>query len=280
VRRALCIAIHDVAPATWPQCERLLALLDRVGAPPLTLLVVPDYHHRGGIDRDADFIRAIERRLARGDEVALHGYFHLDDSAPPTNPAQWLRRRLLTDGEGEFAQLSETEAAQRLARGIEMFSRVGWQPRGFVAPAWLLGAGARAALAHSPLAYTSTHAHLETLGDRRRIAAPCLTASTRASWRRLASRVWLALAAAATRDMELVRVGLHPADAGYADVCVSWEEILRNLLASRDPLTKSAAIAAAVATTRAHDAHAPLVAATRRVPEIAAQSTDTVRRAG
>jgi predicted deacetylase len=243
VRRALCIAIHDVAPATWPACKRLLALLDRLGAPPLTLLVVPDYHHRGRVDRDADFVRAIDRRLARGDEVALHGYFHLDDGAPSANPGQWLRRRVLTAGEGEFAALPELEAAARIARGVELFERLGWQPRGFVAPAWLLGAGARTAVARSRLFYTSTHTHLEMPADQRSIAAPCLTASARSPWRRRASRGWLALAAAATREAPLIRVGLHPADANHADLCARWDATLRTLLSTRVPLTKSAAIA-------------------------------------
>jgi predicted deacetylase len=244
----VCIAIHDVAPATWPQCERLLTLLDRLGAPPLTLLVVPDYHRLGRIDRNAGFVDAIERRLTRGDEVALHGCVHQDESRPPRNPAQWLRRRLLTAGEGEFAALSEAQALARITRGIELIERLGWQARGFIAPAWLLGPGARAALARCPFTYTSTHAHLEILADGRRIAAPCLTASARAPWRRLASRAWLALAAAATRDAKLVRVGLHPADAHHADLCRSWRATLRHLLSTREPLTKSDAIAAAIAT--------------------------------
>ena len=47
MKRTLCIALHDVAPATWPRCERLLAMLDGIGARAVTLLVVPDFH-RGG----------------------------------------------------------------------------------------------------------------------------------------------------------------------------------------------------------------------------------------
>lgn len=252
MNRTLCIAIHDVAPATWPACERLLALVDNLGAPPVTLLIVPDYHHRGRVDRDTGFRRAIDARVARGDEVALHGYFHLDDSAPPRNPAQWLRRRVLTAGEGEFSALPEAQAAVRIAWGVELLAQLGWAPRGFVAPAWLLGTGARAALARSPLVYTSTHAQLETLVDRRRIAAPCLTMSPRSPWRRFASRRWLAIAAAATLDAGIVRVGLHPADADHADLCASWDAALRTLLSAREPLTKSAAIAAVVAAMRAH----------------------------
>jgi predicted deacetylase len=250
VTRQVCIAIHDVAPATWPQCERLLALLDRVGAPPLTLLVVPDHHHRGRIDRDMRFIRAIDRRCARGDEVALHGYFHIDDAAPPRTALQWIRRRVLTAGEGEFAALPETEAATRIARGAALFEQLGWDLHGFVAPAWLLGTGARAALAASSLSYTSTHTHIESVADDRHIAAPCLTASARSSWRRTTSRAWLALGVGATRATPVVRVGLHPADADHPDLCACWETTLRALLSTREPMTKHAAFSAASVEAR------------------------------
>lgn len=238
----LCIAIHDVAPATWPQCARLLALLDESGAPPLTLLVVPDYHHRGRIDTDAPFRRAIDARLARGDEVALHGYFHRDDAPPPRTPSQWLRRRVLTAREGEFAALDRAEAARRIADGLDLFERLGWSARGFVAPAWLLGAGAHAALRDSPLRYTSTHTHLQTIADGRRHAAPAISASARSAWRRWTSRRWLPIATASTMRAPLLRLALHPLDAQHADVLDAWRSVLRTTLATRTPLTKSAAL--------------------------------------
>jgi len=70
--RCVCVSVHDVAPATWTQCERLLGMLDAIGPLPVTLLVVPDFHRAGAVDTSAAFIRAIKARLARGDEVALH----------------------------------------------------------------------------------------------------------------------------------------------------------------------------------------------------------------
>ncbi len=238
----LCIAIHDVAPATWPQCARLLALLDEFGSPPLTLLVVPDYHHRGRIDTDADFRRAIDTRIAHGDEVALHGYFHLDDAPPARDPAQWLRRRLLTAGEGEFAALAQEHAHARLQAGLDLFGTLGWNARGFVAPAWLLGSGARAALRASPLRYTSTHGFLETIADGRRHAAPAISASARSAWRRWSSRRWLAAAPALSTNAPLVRLALHPADALHDDILDAWRRVLRDALAKRTVLTKSAAL--------------------------------------
>ncbi|HEY6893049.1 MAG TPA: polysaccharide deacetylase family protein [Rhodanobacteraceae bacterium] len=240
--RAVCIAIHDVAPATWPACEALFELLERIGAPQATLLVVPDYHRRGSVDRDLAFVRAIDRRIARGDETALHGYYHLDDGPAPHSPLEWLTRRVLTASEGEFAALTEHEAAIRIDAGLRLFERLGWNAAGFIAPAWLLGDGARAALAKTRVRYTSTHAHLESLADARRIAAPAISASARSAWRRWTSRQWLRLARVALRSESLVRVALHPADVRDARILDAWRVLLTALLADRVALTKSAAI--------------------------------------
>lgn len=249
--RAVCIAIHDVAPATWPQCAALLDLLQRVGAPPATLLVVPDYHRHGSVERDPIFVRAIDRRIASGDEIALHGYHHVDDGPVPHSPIEWLMRRVLTASEGEFSALTEHEATIRIEAGLTMFERLQWNVAGFVAPAWLLGDGARAALAKTRLRYTSTHAHFETLADGRRIAAPAISASTRSAWRRWSSRQWLRFARVALRDAPLVRVALHPADMSDARIVDAWRALLTALLADRVALTKSVAIEKASAPTAA-----------------------------
>ncbi len=245
----LCIALHDVAPATWPLCARLLDLVDSLGAPPLTLLVVPDWHGSGRIDAAPEFLRAIDARIARGDEVALHGYRHRDDAPSPRSPAAWLRRRVLTAGEGEFAELGADEARSRIRRGIDLLRRQDWNVDGFVPPAWLAGAGTREALRHAGLRWTSTHTALIALdgGGPRRIAAPCLTASPRSAWRRVASRAFLRAGLRFTANAPLVRVGLHPADAEHADLLACWREVLGALLHRRAALTKSRAFSAAAA---------------------------------
>ena len=240
--RAVCIAIHDVAPATWPECDALFDLLRRLGAPPATLLVVPDYHHRGSVERNLAFTRSIDRRVANGDEIALHGYHHVDDGPAPHSPVEWLTRRMLTASEGEFSALTEHEAAIRIDAGLRMFERLQWDVAGFVAPAWLLGTGARAALAKTHLRYTSTHAQFELLADGRRIAAPAISASARSAWRRWSSRQWLRLAQVALRDAPLVRVALHPSDVSDARILDAWRVLLTALLADRVALTKSIAI--------------------------------------
>ncbi len=240
--RGLCIAIHDVAPATWPECEALLEMLERLGPLALTLLIVPDYHRAGRIDRAPWFVRAVDARVAAGAEVALHGYYHLDEAAAPQNPASWLRRRVLTDGEGEFAALTAGEAAVRIDSGRTQLEGCGWPVSGFVAPAWLAGEGARAAIRRSSLCYTSSRSALLRLADGSRINAPCITASSRSPWRRFGSRLWLKSMAAASAAMPLLRVALHPSDAAHPEMRTAWLHLIERLLGDRTTLTKRQAV--------------------------------------
>ena len=179
---AYAVSLHDVAPDTWPQCERLLALCDRHSVP-VTLLVVPRYHHGAAIDEAPEFARALRARIARGDDVVLHGYYHRDDSRAARGPVEWLRRRFYTASEGEFDALREDVARARLDDGRARLERIGCPPSGFIAPAWLLGREARRAVDAGDFGYTCTQEWLISLPDGRRVAAPSLVCSTRAWWR-------------------------------------------------------------------------------------------------
>lgn len=244
MNRQVCVVLHDVAPVTWPLCAQLLDGLDALGAPPVTLLIVPDFHAQGRVDAAPEFVRAIEARLRRGDELVLHGYHHCDEAPASRDPVDWLRRRVLTAGEGEFAALSALQARRKLQDGLDMFAQLDWPVSGFVPPAWLASAGTRAALQDSTLQYTSTHGALIALQDGQRSFAPCLTASPRSRWRRAASRLWLRAALAATSGAGTVRVGLHPDDALHEDLMARWRSVLTRLLTLREPVTKSRALAA------------------------------------
>lgn len=236
-RRWLCVSLHDVAPATWPHCQKVLAAVGDVADIPLTLLVVPAYH--GQCSALPEFERAIGAQLAAGHELALHGYFHLD-SQVPSGAVDWIRRRIYTAGEGEFCGLSEDEARERLALGSRWFAANHWPMTGFVAPAWLLGTGAWKALrAHEGLQYTSTLSKLILLPELHAIRAPCLTYSVRSAWRRPTSILWNTLLSRLAQGSDVLRLGLHPYDAESPGVRRSWQRLLERALADRTAVTKA-----------------------------------------
>jgi predicted deacetylase len=239
--RGIAVAVHDVAPGTWPGCEALLDFLDRMDCGPVTLLAIPHYHHAKRMIDSRETVAAIDRRLGGGDEVVLHGYTHLDDSPPARRPAEWLRRTFLTQREGEFEALAEADAAARIARGREEFERLGWSIQGFVPPAWLAGPASWRALHACGLRYATSHGSFVDLASGRSLPAPCFTASSRAAWRRLATRGAVSALARAWSAAPVVRVALHPVDAGHPDIMEMWRRLLAALLCEREALTKRAA---------------------------------------
>ncbi len=234
---ALSVVLHDVTPASWPAYRDFIHTVDAMGRVPLTLLVVPDFHHQLHLDRFPDFRNAIEQRIARGDEVVLHGYYHNDDNPLRLNPADLFMRRIYTH-EGEFYSLDEMHAKERLERGLELFSRYRWPVAGFVAPAWLMSKGTQAALRRFPLRYTSDLSGLIRLPDWQRLNPPTQVCTSRSAWRRHASRHWDRLGLRQGISSPLLRLSLHPIDMRHSEAVRFWLETLETLLATRTPQTK------------------------------------------
>lgn len=233
-RPALCIVLHDVADATLPHCEQLLAAINEVDSVPVTLLAVPRYH---GEPPSRLLEQWLDARRQHGDEIALHGFTHHDDGTP-RNAWDWLRRRVYTRGEGEFWALDEPEAAARLQAGRAWFARCGWPLHGFVAPAWLMGPAAwRALRAAQTFDYTATLSHLHLLRGTGRLRAQGIVYSTANGWRRSSSVAWAALAARMQQQAPLLRLELHPRDALFPAVRRSWQHLLARALHERRALT-------------------------------------------
>jgi predicted deacetylase len=235
-RQLLCVSIHDVAPATWLDCLRLVQAIRAVADIPLTWLVVPHYHFRP--ERSAPMEACLDASLARGDELCLHGYSHLDTEAGGGGLRSRFLRNVYTRREGEFAALAEAEARRRLALGQAWFAERGWTPRGFVPPAWLLGEGAWRALRASDFDYTTTFSHFHFLGSGKALLSPSMVYAARnRSGRILSPRVADATAAMLVRK-PLVRFSLHPPDARYPELVRHIQQVLERLLATREAVTK------------------------------------------
>jgi uncharacterized protein len=238
----LCVSIHDVAPATWPDCLRLVQAVREVADIPLTWLVVPHYHFRP--ERSPAMEACLDVVLERGDELALHGYSHLDTEANGGGLVRRFLRNVYTRKEGEFAALTEAEAQRRLQLGLAWFAERGWTPNGFIPPAWLLGKGAWNALRASDFAYTTTFSHFHCLRDgaghasRHSVLSPSLVYAARNRGGRLLSPRVADATARLLEKSPLVRFSLHPPDARYPELVRHTQRVLERLLAQREAVTK------------------------------------------
>lgn len=235
---AVLLVLHDVAPSTWVDYQPFVAAVDALGQVPMTWLVVPDFHRHNALNAHPAFRRLLDERVARGDELALHGYFHDDQEPGPTTPHDWFMRRVYTH-EGEFYRLSRESALARLRAGIDVFQRYDWPLHGFVAPAWLMSDGTRQALRELPLSYTSDPQHLYRLPEFTAINAPGLVWSARSAWRRGLSKLVCEQREQRWCQAPVIRLGLHPVDMRHRFSRDYWLKTLERLLAEgRVPMTK------------------------------------------
>lgn len=237
VAPALCVSIHDVAPHTWPLCMRLLQAIHAVAPIPTTLLVVPAYHHYQ-VANPGLYDRHLEQRLACGDELALHGYTHLDEAPRASAWRERFRREVVTLREGEFAAIDADEARRRLTLGLNWFEQRGWPVGGFVAPAWLLGAGGVQAIVDFPFQYTTSFGEFHLLRHGVSVAAPSLVYSARNAAGRWLSPRWATVCAARQSEAPLVRLALHPSDANFPALLKHCQQLIERLLVRRSPMTK------------------------------------------
>ena len=235
-RGQVCVVLHDVSPARWEGCTRVLAQLRALARDgdvslPLTLLVVPEMHGVPGAS--SQYLRWLHRLARSGHEMALHGLTHLDTGPAPKSLAERLIRRSYTAGEGEFAALDAEAAHERLARGLAWACEHGLAMPGFVAPAWLMSEASYQAVADAGFRYTCTLNRIVALPGRQTLHAPSLVFSTRSAWRRGLSLIWNRSLAWRQRDAPLLRLELHPHDADHPAVLRCWSRVLARALRER-----------------------------------------------
>ena len=238
--RSLAIVLHDVSPATHELTQRLISLVNSVDASaPLTMLVVPLHHGTASITEAHGWRHWMDTRLERGDEIALHGLHHRDESPLRPTPAAWFARRVLTNREAEFAAIGLADARRRIESGLALLHRCGWQARGFVPPAWQMNVATRSLLADFAFAYTSTRTTLYELPTWRAAEIDSLGFSVRSGWRRSLSNHGNTFKTRMAHGDTAIRVALHPADAIYPDMMKTWRRLLEELLQDRVAVTKS-----------------------------------------
>lgn len=235
--KALVVSLHDVSPLTRTRCERIVTELAAIGLTRLSLLVIPNHHDRGHVRADVLLCDWLRARAAEGHEIVTHGYFHLRPRREKESLVQRFTTRVYTADEGEFFDLDRNEAHSLARRGNSELREIGLDPRGFIAPAWLLSSQAEGALRELGYEYTT---RLRTVTDLRSGCvheSQSLCWSVRTGWRRAVSLAWNAALNRRLRAADLLRISVHPPDIEHPAVWCQIRRFVADALHTRTGMT-------------------------------------------
>jgi len=227
------ISIHDVTPAFWEEVKFLVEFCKGLGISSATLLVIPDFHSKYSIDEHSYFLEGIKDFKRNGWEICMHGFTHLEDIVKPKDFFTHIVSNVYTKREGEFYLLSESEANNRIKKGVELFKKSDLDTDGFVAPAWLLSEGTKKVLYNFGFRYTTTLRGIYDLEKKKFYKVPVITFSSRSSWRAAVSCVFVRAVYLILRNKSMMRLALHPFDARNSGIMRVVGEICKKELAYR-----------------------------------------------
>lgn len=219
-------------------CDRFLAGLAALGINRISLLVVPRWHGGAPFTQDGGFTRWVQELAAAGHDICLHGFYHQADTVTGSAVSRLVGRHY-TAGEGEYYQIDQTTARDRILRGLHILAdEAGLPVFGFTPPAWLLSDAGRTELVAAGLHYTTSFAGIDLLQLDRHLHAPTLVYSCRSAWRRGVSRIWVRFWAWANSGAPILRIAAHPCDFGHPAIEASlWARIRAALADGRTPAT-------------------------------------------
>jgi predicted deacetylase len=230
----LFASVHDVAPCFEREVDCLLDVLQPHVGGRLALLVVPNHWKQAPIVPGSPFASKLRGWAGAGFEIFLHGFYHRDET-----PHRTVRNRayatLMTASEGEFLGLDRTEADERIRHGRTLLEDITGQPiAGFVAPAWLYGAGVIEALTNSGMPMAEDHFRVWSPASGEVLSrSPVITWASRSRARRISS----ILVAGALRRVPFrdLRIGVHPGDCRSPLLLDSIKKTFRVAAARRRP---------------------------------------------
>jgi predicted deacetylase len=211
--KLLLASIHDVSPRFEREVDQLAALIAGIiGGPKFAMLVVPDHWGSAPLAGNTAFQHRLRDWADAGVEMFVHGWFHKD--LAQHSGAAAFKAKHMTAGEGEFLGLSRAVAAQRMADGRKLIEdAIGREVAGFIAPAWLYGEGAQAALADTGFALAEDHMKVWQPATGTVLAkGPVITWASRSIPRQLSSRLVAGLARRALHPQKVTRIAVHPGD--------------------------------------------------------------------
>lgn len=235
--RRLIVSIHDVSPRFEAQVDALAERLARhLGGPNFAMLVIPDHWRAAPIEGNAAFHARLRGWADAGIEMFLHGWCHRDET-PATAGLAGFKGKHMTAGEGEFLNLPHAEAASRMREGKALLEDILGRPvAGFIAPAWLYGEGAHAAMKDVGFALAEDHMKVWRPTSGEVLAkGPVITWASRSKARIRSSLFAAALGRMALPVTRTIRVAVHPGDTTVPALLDSIDRTLERFTRSHTP---------------------------------------------
>lgn len=245
--RRVLISVHDVAPAYLGEIRWLLRELDRLGARPRNLLVIPNHRGQGDLRQFPELVALLQEEVALGSEIVLHGYTHSRVGAWRGDLLTKFRAALFASDVAEFVSVEWPEARARLLAGQVILQDVGLGAVGFCPPGWLHTGELADLLRELGFAYLVEMLFLYDLQVNRPVVTPWMGFMGTGRLHEEGAQLGARLLAPWRASASSVSVFLHPQGAPHSPICRRVLRELSSLLKEGGgvPTTYAAAIGAA-----------------------------------
>lgn len=237
-KRKLLVSIHDVSPRSEAQVDRLATLIERhTGPARFAMLVIPDHWRQAPLAGNAAFAARLRGWADSGIEMFLHGWSHRDET-PATEGLAGFKGKHMTAGEGEFLNLPPSEALARMRDGKALLEDILGRPvTGFIAPAWLYGEGAYAALRTLGMPLAEDHMKVwRPVTGEVLSRGPVVTWASRSRGRIASSLAFARLARTVLpHALPTLRLAVHPGDTTVPALMDSIDRTLARFVRSHAP---------------------------------------------
>ena len=147
------VAIHDVCPKNFTKVKKIRELLLKENIEDFSYLVIPRFHNKESEDlrNNEQFVNFLKRDKH---EIVIHGLTHFN---------------LFLDD--EFAGINYIKAIQKLRDAKKIFKKVGFKPKGFIPPMWLMSRATLGAAIDEGFEYVANQKFLYNLriGEKYRL---------------------------------------------------------------------------------------------------------------
>ena len=242
----LLISLHDITPFHQARILKAEKYFAEWGIQKITYLFVPEFHHENLASENAEFKTWCVIKKSFAIDWYLHGYHHLetikngagqrsDTEKKPTSLSDTFKRKVLTGGEGEFLALDEESIREKISSGAEVFNAcLGFQPQGFVAPAWLFNSRLLPVLKEKKIAFTEDQRFLYRTDTGIKIASPVITWATRTWLRKYGSLIVCPTLARMWTREPILRIAMHPHDFDHPATITSIYGVLKYAMKNRE----------------------------------------------